>query len=289
MTKAQTIAAIRVRRGVMKTMGLLPRKKRMPRQQQPDAIRLAYFAALLKVMGTLRELVREKLEPELPHLVERAALARADSVARLDETSSLNKIIDAIAEEWFATFTNEQLAELVGTFATRTADFQREQLAKQFKARLGIDIYRSEPWLAPKIADFTSENAALIKSVAQRHLSDLETKVAAGLREGQRWEDLATLIEDRYGVAESSAKLVARDQVGKLYGDLNATRQQSLGVTSFVWRSMKDNRVRDEHELLDGETFEWSDPPEEGQPGEPINCRCFADPVLDELLTDEAA
>jgi len=208
---------------------------------------------------------------------------------RVDETVDLNRIIDAVTDAWFSEFPNQVLAKLAETFAERTSDFQREQLAKQFKAALGIDIYRSEPWLAPRIADFTAENVALIKSVAQRHFTDLETKLSAGLREGQRWEDLATLIEDRYGVAESSAKLVARDQVGKLYGDLNATRQQNLGVTSFTWRTMSDNRVRDEHELLEGKTFEWSDLPEEGQPGEPINCRCWAEPDLSGLLDDAAA
>lgn len=289
MTKAQTVAAIRLRRATAKAMGHLPRRKRMPRQLQPDAIRVAYFGALLKVVGRARELVREKLEPELPRLVQRAALARADGAVRLDETADLNRIIDSITEEWFGEFPNEVLAAVIETFASRTADFQREQLAKQFKAALGIDLYRSEPWLAPKVADFVGENVALVKSVAQRHFTDLETRLAAGLREGQRWEDLATLIEDRYGVAESSAKLIARDQTGKLFGDLNRTRQKALGVSRATWRTSGDNRVRDEHEALEGTVFDWDNPPEEGIPGSPIQCRCWGEPDFSGLLDDEAA
>ena len=44
------------------------------------------------------------------------------------------------------------------------------------------------------------------------------------------------------------------------------------------------DRVRDEHQELEGETFSYDDPPSEGLPGQPVLCRCFAEPVLDEIL-----
>lgn len=259
-------------------------RRRPPPQLQPDAIRQSYFGALQGVIGRARELVLNRLVPELPRLAQQAAAEHADSTARLDEsTNDVNGLLDQISDEWFAEFPNEKLARLAATFGQRTADFQRQQLSKQFQATLGIDLHKFEPWLGRRIGAFTGENVALIKSVAQRHFADLETKLVAGLRSGQRWEDLAQLLQDRYGVAESSAKLVARDQVGKLFGDLNRVRQGKLGVTSFVWRTMNDNRVRDEHELLDGRTFSWSSLPQEGAPGEPINCRCWAEPDLSDL------
>jgi SPP1 gp7 family putative phage head morphogenesis protein len=42
--------------------------------------------------------------------------------------------------------------------------------------------------------------------------------------------------------------------------------------------------VRPEHEVLDGVVFEWSDPPSEGIPGEPINCRCTAEPDVQSVI-----
>jgi hypothetical protein len=72
---------------------------------------------------------------------------------------------------------------------------------------------------------------------------------------------------------ENHANLIARDQISKLNGQLNKTRQTSAGISKFV--------VRDEHEALDGRTFGW----EEGAggliPGEPINCRCWGEAVID--------
>jgi len=254
-------------------------------------IRVAYFGAILKALERARELVRAIVVPHLEAMVREADRARGDGAEHLDESiSSPNQLLDDVADQWFEEWPNERLAATAKVYATRTSDFQREQLAKQFRAVMGIDIYRSEPWLAPKVAAFTQENVALIKSVATDHFAGLEKRLTRNLREGDRWESLAETIEERYGVAESRAKLIARDQVGKMYGELNQTRQEQLGVVAFVWRTMKDNRVREEHAGLDGKRFTWDEPPvidgEEVTPGSPINCRCFADPDFSSLTEE---
>jgi SPP1 gp7 family putative phage head morphogenesis protein len=288
MSKAEIVAAIRLRRAGLKLLGKLPRRRRPPPQLQPDAIRTAYFGAVLGALGRAREIVRERLEPELAALAAEAQNGRGDGIRTDKDPASVNDLIDGISDAWFEEFPNERLARTAEKFATRTAKFQREQLSKQFKAVAGIDVVQAEPWLGPKVKAFTAENVALIKSVASDHFADIEKRLGAGLSRGERWEDLAKTIGDRYEVAASRAKLIARDQVGKLYGDLNRTRQTQLGVTSFVWRTMKDNRVRDEHAALDGETFAWTDPPEDGIPGEAVNCRCWGEPVMDEIAPMEA-
>ncbi len=88
----------------------------------------------------------------------------------------------------------------------------------------------------------------------------------------------------QFGFGERRSKLIARDQVGKLYGQLNASRQKDIGVEKFTWRTVGDERVRDEHEALDGEVFSYDDPPEEGLPGEEVLCRCSAEPLFSDLL-----
>jgi hypothetical protein len=45
----------------------------------------------------------------------------------------------------------------------------------------------------------------------------------------------------------------------------------------------QDERVREEHAALEGQTFAWSSPPAVGHPGEDFQCRCVALPVIDEL------
>lgn len=77
------------------------------------------------------------------------------------------------------------------------------------------------------------------------------------------------------------AKLVAHDQINKLNADLNQTRQRAAGITKYTWTTQGDDRVRPSHRALNGQVFDWQNPPPEGPPGTPINCRCFAVPVVD--------
>ena len=124
---------------------------------------------------------------------------------------------------------------------------------------------------------------SLIKSVPQRYFGEIEARTLEALRNGERAEDIAADYVSRYGVSESRALLIARDQIGKLNGQLNRARQDALGVKRFTWRTVGDERVRDEHDELDGKVFDWDDPPGEGFPGDPINCRCGAEPILSDV------
>jgi SPP1 gp7 family putative phage head morphogenesis protein len=60
-------------------------------------------------------------------------------------------------------------------------------------------------------------------------------------------------------------------------------RVKLAGVTEYIWSTTKDNRVRKEHQAREGKTFSYDNPPSDGNPGEPIRCRCVASPVF----TDE--
>lgn len=87
----------------------------------------------------------------------------------------------------------------------------------------------------------------------------------------------------RGDVAESRAGQVADLDVRSLFADLNQDRQKELGLDAYRWRTMEDDRVRPEHAALDGRVFPWDAPPAIGNPGEPANCRCQAEPDLSGL------
>ncbi|MEH6721116.1 MAG: phage minor head protein [Aurantimonas endophytica] len=70
--------------------------------------------------------------------------------------------------------------------------------------------------------------------------------------------------------------------VHRFVGRINAERQQALGIGQYIWRSRDDRRVRPLHAAYDDQVFDWDEPPEDGHPGEAINCRCIAEPFFDD-------
>ncbi len=62
-------------------------------------------------------------------------------------------------------------------------------------------------------------------------------------------------------------------------GLVNQLRQEDLGIVQYIWRSRDDAKVRDSHAAYDDRVFRWDDPPEGGHPGEAHNCRCYAEPI----------
>lgn len=47
----------------------------------------------------------------------------------------------------------------------------------------------------------------------------------------------------------------------------------------YIWRTVGDRKVRDEHAARDGQRFYWSAPPDGEHPSEDYNCRCWAEPL----------
>jgi SPP1 gp7 family putative phage head morphogenesis protein len=148
---------------------------------------------------------------------------------------------------------------------------------------VGIDL-GSEPTIGPHLAEAVRENVRLIRTIPENLLNDVEGIVSRGVRRGRRASEMAKEIQKRFKVNENKAKLIARDQTSKLNGELTQLRQTSLGIRRYIWLTARDERVRPEHEDRDGEIFRWDEPPEDGHPGEPINCRCVAQPILDDIL-----
>lgn len=47
----------------------------------------------------------------------------------------------------------------------------------------------------------------------------------------------------------------------------------------YIWRTQRDDVVRSEHAVREGQVFSWENPPPGGHPGEAYGCRCRAEPL----------
>lgn len=147
---------------------------------------------------------------------------------------------------------------------------------------LGIPV-RRDVGLSAIMERSMADSVGLIKDTVGTLKAETLTIIGDPANVGLRVEDVADLIQERTGVSESRAERIARDQTLKTNGSLTANRQQTAGVTSYVWSTSLDDRVRPDHAALEGKTIAWDDPPDVGHPGEDIECRCVAIPVIDEF------
>lgn len=252
---------------------------------EPLGIQRAYLERINRLRADMIAAVREHVVPVLEELAAEASRIATTDAKKRDVGDAVDAARAAFEKKW----PKPRVEAIVEPIAKEVPTFSAKQLNKQLSAAIGetisLDIVGSEAWVAAAAREWTSENVALIKSIPAEFFPDLEKRLTSAIADGARWEELALDIEARYGVTASRAKLIARDQIGKFNGDLNRVRQTDLGITKFIWRSMGDERVRDDHVERNGQTFEWSDPPEGETPGEPIMCRCFAEAVIS--LEDE--
>lgn len=261
-TAAHTARAVRISRAAY---GKRPRR-RLPRQYPPTAVRVEYFKALVALLERARAQVFAALRAVLSPTLAQAFRTDADG----DE---VNRALDRVSEAYFQNLRQEEIEGLARDVAGRTQRYQREQFDRQVRAAFGVDVLRREPNLAPKANAFVSENVALIKTIPNRYFDEVEKVVTRGLRAASTPKQLTEALERQFEISTSQARLIARDQVGKFFGELNQVRQESLGLTHYIWRTSQDERVREEHAEREGERFAWDDPPEGGHPG--IDFQCF--------------
>jgi SPP1 gp7 family putative phage head morphogenesis protein len=175
-----------------------------------------------------------------------------------------------------------------------------DRIASMIKESVGVDL-RSALTASGPIADemkrSRQDNVDLITSIPEQYLDKVRDSVVEHWNAGRSYESLADRIEEIGDITDRRAALIARDQTGKMNSSFNLVRQTSLGIEKYEWQTAGDERVRDSHAKMDGKVIAWSDPPlvdgERVHPGQGIQCRCVAAPIVDvgelESEAEEAA
>ncbi len=264
-------------------------KIRFPRPRAPKHLERSYQRDLREMMSKAHQLISERLVPRLSNIVSSAyqhhpEAARKDAAD--DAASEAKRVMNQVRETFAQEYSPAEIKRIAAKKGVSVSQYNREVLERGLKRVTGVDILLDEPYLAGELELFAIGNANLIQSIPSRYFDEIENLVYTGLTTGTRVEELADDIEDRYGVSESRARLIARDQTSKLNGQLTRLRQSELGIEKYTWRTSLDERVRESHQVLEGKVFTWDNPPSVGHPGEDFQCRCTAEPFLDDLLDE---
>ena len=191
----------------------------------------------------------------------------------------------------------------------------RAAMQKGLSKSLAVDVSAiiDEPIVADALAVGSMDAASLIKSIPGQYLGDIARSVSDNfsgtpLPEGR---SLLEQIQHIGDVSQRRAELIARDQSSKLTGMINQARQTSIGIDMYIWRTSKDERVTGKpggkwpkgnkahgnHYAMENKYCKWNDPTvystdkgktwkkrrsdmPKSHPGQDINCRCHAEPVI---------
>lgn len=255
----------------------LPKRREPLRPRGPRKAELAYLRAAGQLMDALDEAVTSVLSDSV--LAQYAAPDEKRDARETFTSEVWERIRKAIAN----VVGDKAVSSILGPIATTLDIENRAEVARVLSIRpelLNVDLQHAmDAW--------RRRNVMLIRTVAEQNLGEVHELVTTAASRGVRVEALRAEIMDRLGVARSRADLIARDQILKQNAQLSETRMQRLGITKYRWSTSHDSRVRPAHAHLDGNTYEFANPPDVGDgrrenPGGDFQCRCVAIPVFDD-------
>lgn len=291
--------------GLLNQASIRPNRKGLrrkpPRWQTPAALERQYNAQLQKLVDEFFEYVDATMGAAIPLAISEHQIQTMGLDSRTDGwADNIQRAVQSI-ELRSKDFT-ERARQLVLNIGIETSNFNRGQLRQIMRSTLGVDLFKSKPWIQGEIESWVAENVTLIKSIPGQSLTAIEGLAQRGVRSGASAADIAKDIQKQYGTTKSRARLIARDQVGKLNGDLTKKRQSSLGIQYYTWESSRDERVRPSHDDMQGKLCRWDDPTvysdDGGQtwkkrssiggvqlhPGYDYQCRCSGSPDLNQVF-----
>lgn len=262
--------------------GYKPRKRVNRPPKLPRAAERTYTNGLRGLTRELHRRVLARLEQDVRPLLDQKQQVRTDAAG--DFLPGLREILGQV-------FTDAVQAELMRQAWERLSISNQNEMASVLgvnPAMFGQDARGAwEAW--------RSVNVGLISSIGQQYLDEVQGLVSEAASTGRRWEELKADILARYQVSDSRAELIAVDQVLKGNADLSRERMQRIGVRSYEWSTSQDERVRDDHARLGGQTFTWDNPPIVNQsevdkgrparrepPGRDFRCRCVPVALFDD-------
>lgn len=283
---------------LFKTARKKPTKKITSARSYPHGLERKYFRQLQGFFKPLVDYVKKYVEENSEQLL------RGDSAeVRLDAIPGKSfRLMIAELEMWIDTYMpdvsegaksidNAIMVSLMKT-AEETMDFENKEMVKVLEKGIHVSVPTTSPWWDDMRNSWAADNYNLITSNAKNFVSKINTLTEQAIVNGTGHKKLMEEIQKATtGLSEKHCKLLARDQMGKLNGQITQAQMEEIGLDMYVWSTAFDDRVRDSHALMEGLLCRWDDASVcsydggktwverpsgavELHPGQDIQCRC---------------
>jgi uncharacterized protein with gpF-like domain len=294
----------------------------------PSAVENRYYT---KLKNLLNQFIAPTTEFIRENIMKWVRQYQADSYFRTDlYPDDLKIFIEELEDKLQEIYKNQgnEIRTLITDIGFDVSEFNQTQWKKFTKTLIGVEFVMTEPWEIEVIRAWAEDNFVLIKSLTQEYIKKVNVLVSntvlkGGTSQGLMKQSLFKEIEQNVfrdlkkmnkNMAEYRTRLIARDQVGKLNGQLVQRRMNDAGMDKYIWLTMGDEKVRGNpggryrnaipsHYIMSGKICRWDNPnvysEDQGKtwkkrtgkmpkahPGQEIRCRCSALPFIDDIIKE---
>lgn len=158
---------------------------------------------------------------------------------------------------------------------------------------MAYDFYGTDAETVQAIETWTRENVQLIKSIPHRFQVQVAEILQQGILTGASRRQVELQLATVTDMTIQRARLIARNEIGNLNGQIEKAQALKMGATQYIWRTSQDERVRGNpsgrypkavpsHHHREGKTYSLahgaggSDP----HPASGILCRCTMEIII---------
>jgi len=299
--KIKNETEIQLMKILYKTSGGKSTKNITSKRAYPIGIEKQYYRKLKGFFQPLTDYVNKYIDENMEQLL------RGDSKEiRLDTIpgDSFREMLFEL-ENWLSVYMPDisELPEdsnnnVILVSLAKTAEEAKKFGDKEFQKTIEKGIHINPPvssqWWNDMRNSWAEDNYTLIVSNAKNYVSKInaltEQAIVNGMSPSKLKEEIKKATE---GLSDKHCKLLARDQMGKLNGQITEAQMQEIGLNLYVWSTSFDDRVRDSHALMEGLLCRYDDANlcsyDNGKtwverpagavrlhPGQDIQCRCVA-------------
>lgn len=306
-----------------RNMGAGNRKRSRRSTAQPNwlfpfSIERKYARGITQLMRSITIPATEQIFDQLDSWISDYELiqGKVDSLKFDSYPEDLKTFINGLRENIDDNITNnDNVRSFISIIGFDVSSQNKKQWGKFSKKLLGIEFVVDEPWETDTINAWGETNFGLIKGLGDEYIKKINTIVSEGIQFGRTAVSMRKEIRKlNKDININRSKLIARDQVGKLHGQLTQRRQEDAGLHLYIWTTAGDERVRGHpgrspkavpnHFIMNGKVCKWGDntvfSDDGGKtfkkrtdkmpvaiPGQEIQCRCtglaFFQDILEEV------
>ena len=202
-------------------------------------------------------------------------------------SSELIRTIRALAKRWQKAF--DKAAWDLADYFTGAVHARTDATLRKILRDGGFSVkFRMTRGMRDVLNATRAQNVALIKSIPQQYLKNVEGAVMRSVQAGRDLGQLSSFLQDNYGVTKRRAAFIARSQNNLATAAINKTRQQELGLKAKWRHSGAGKHPRPTHvkagkdRVIYDPARGWYDPAVKRYiwPGSEPGCKCVSISVI---------